>query len=308
MRSERLAIVLLVLLGAIWGSAFVVIRAGILAGASPFPFAIARFLIAAGVMAVIAAATRQPWPERRRAVPSILLGGLFMMGGYSAFLYWGEQYTTGGLASILIATTPLLSALIAFPLLPKERFGRLGVVGIALGFIGVAVIFVPTVLRSGGGGPGGALAVFTAALVFSIGSVTLRRLDLGPQGMWAISFQFAATAAILSPLLLLPGTPATIPFTTTTVASLLYLAVASSVLGFLIYYWLHDHVGPSQANLVTYVNPLAGLTVGAILLSEPVVPTEIAGFLLVLLGLVLYHRDRRRAVPAEPSPPHGDRS
>lgn len=302
MRTERVALGLLVLLGSIWGSAFVAIRAGLLAGAGAFPFAVARFAIATVVMAAVAAARRQPWPSRRAVVPSLLLGGVMMMAGYSAFLYWGEQSTPASLAAILVATVPLLGALVAVPLLPKERIGRLGAAGIAAGFAGVAVIFLPAVLRSGAGAVVGAVAVFAAALVFAIGSVVLRRLDLGPQGLWAIAGQFAVTTGVLSLALMIPGSSDAFAWNATTVGGLLYLSVISSVVGYVIYYWLHDHVGPSEANLVAYVNPLAGLTLGVVLLAETITALEIAGFVLVLVGLALFHRGRRSPAPGASAP------
>lgn len=298
MKSERLDLALLLSLGAIWGSAFVVIRAGILAGATPILFAAIRFVIAAGAMALIAFVARERRPSLRTMAPATLLGGVLMMAGYAAFLYWGEQYSSGGLATVLTATSPLLSALVAVPLLPEERLGRWGVIGVVVGFLGIGVLFSPELRAGGSTGLLGGLAVLMAAISFTIGSVVLRRLHLGPQGYWGISSQFGTAALVLLGVVALGGPGQAFPITWVTVPGLLYLALVSSVLGFLIYYTLHDRVGPARANIVAYVNPIAGVTLGIVLLGEQVGAAELAGIALVIGALALLHQDRRRSVPA----------
>ena len=285
---------MLLLLGAIWGSAFVVIRAGILAGATPFVFAELRFLLAAAIMAVVARAAHQPMPPWRALAPSVLIGGIMMMGSYTVLVYWGELSTPGGLASVFVATVPLWSALFAFGLLPTERIGWLGLGGVLAGFLGVVALFVPDLMRIGAAGLNGPLAIVGAALLFSVGSVVLRRLRRGQEGYWSISLQFTVTALIVLPFMAWDLPSESFPVTALTVGSLVYLAAGSSAFGIILYYTLHHRVGPSRANIVTYVSPAVGLALGIGLLGETLVPLEVVGFLLILGGVGLLHRDRLR--------------
>ncbi|HEY6237771.1 MAG TPA: DMT family transporter [Thermoplasmata archaeon] len=303
-RGPRWDLFLLLALGAIWGSAFVVIRASILAGATPFLSAELRFLLAAGIMAVVAWGAGQPRPAWKAVGPSVVIGGVMMMGSYTVLVYWGEQSTPGGLSSVFVATVPLWSALFAFILLPTERVGWVGVVGVLAGFLGVVALFLPDLIDVGASGLAGPVAIVGAALLFSIGSVVLRRLRRGQEGFWSISVQFAICALVILPFALWDLPSEAFPVNALTVGSLLYLAALSSVLGIALYYTLHHRVGPSRANIVTYVSPAVGLALGIALLGETLVPLEVAGFALILAGVALLHKDRlRREATLELTPP-----
>ncbi|HZY92707.1 MAG TPA: EamA family transporter [Thermoplasmata archaeon] len=294
MRSSHVDVALLLATGTLWGSAFIAIRAGILAGASPFLYAEVRLVLAAAIMAAVALANREARPPTRELVRSALLGALFLMGGYSLLLYWGEQSTPGSLATILVATAPLVSALFAYPLIPAERFGALGLSGILLGFVGVATIFLPRLSGSPEVDLLGALAVFGAGTLFAFGSVVLRRLGGGRQGYWHMTGQFAASAILVGGAVAATAGTERFPVTAITVGTVLYLAVGSSVLGYGLYFRLHHRVGPQQANAVAYVNPVVGVLLGIALLGESIAWFEVAGFALVVGGLALLHWERQR--------------
>ncbi|MCI4365017.1 MAG: EamA family transporter [Thermoplasmata archaeon] len=288
---------LLLLLGGVWGAAFPIIRLGLLAGASPLPFAAIRMVLASATVALVAAASRERLPSWRALGLSALWGGGFMVGGYAGLLYWGEATTPGGLSAVLIASVPLWSAIVAYYLLPAERFRRIGTAGIIIGFGGVTLLFLPDLLAKGIGTVEGPLAVVGAALFAAAGSVLLRRTLTTPQGLWTLAAQFATGGAILAVASLGTGVPLTLPWNDNVLLSLAYLVGISSVLGYWIYYRLHHRVGPARANVVTYVNPVAGILVGALLLGEGVGVFEAAGFVVILLGLFLLQRDRLRGRP-----------
>ncbi|MCI4324177.1 MAG: EamA family transporter, partial [Thermoplasmata archaeon] len=102
---------LLGVLALLWGTAFPVIRIGLLAGASPLSFGAARFTIAAALMAVIAVTTRQRLPDARTLVLTAVFGGVLVIGAYAAFLYIGEETVSGGLSAVLISTVPLWTSM-----------------------------------------------------------------------------------------------------------------------------------------------------------------------------------------------------
>jgi drug/metabolite transporter (DMT)-like permease len=155
---------LLLVLGAIWGAAFPVLRLGIVAGAASFPFAAVRWVLAAECVAVLAAASRTAWPDARTLVLSALFGGGVFVGGYATLLYWGEQSTSGGLSAVLVGTVLLASAALAYYLLPQERFSWRGSLGVCLGFVGVVLLFLPDLTGVSRGSFLGELAVVGAAL------------------------------------------------------------------------------------------------------------------------------------------------
>ncbi|MCI4342368.1 MAG: DMT family transporter, partial [Thermoplasmata archaeon] len=293
-------LLLIVVLGLIWGSAFAVIRLGLLAGASPIAFGVARFAGATAVMAPIALLRRTPLPDRRTLLWSALLGGMLLIGTYAALLYVGEEVISAGLASVLVGSSPIWSTLIGLGLLPMDRMGRRGSFGLLLGFAGLAVLFLPDLLRGAPGATWAALAVLSAAILAALGATLLRRIVQTPPDAWSLTSEFAGATAFLGVLsLLLPG-QARLPANANVLLSLLFLIALPSIAGYTIYFRLVHRVGPSRANLVTYVNPLAGIAIGILLLGESPSWSELAGFLLIVLGLFVVQREAAR--PAAPRP------
>ncbi len=290
----------LVVLGILWGSAFPIIRAGLLAGAAPFAYGAARFGLAAVAMAVIAFASRDLRPDRRTLVLSALYGGVLAIAGYAAFLYTGEEYITGGLASIFVATTPIWSVILARWVLGSDRIGRAGLFGLAVGFVGVVVLLLPDLIGGQRNAVLGGVLALGAVAAFAVGSVLMKRSIHTATGPWGLTVQFVTAAAVLALVAVSPiGSPA-LPLNETVLGTLIWLAAVPSVIGYTIYFRLHYRVGPTRANLVAYVNPTVGVLVGIGLFGEGVTPFEIAGFLLVLGGLYLLHRGT--GSPPAPTP------
>lgn len=291
---------LLVVLGLIWGSAYPVIRFGIVSGATPIVFADVRYAISAVAIAALALATRVPRPNARALLLSMVLG-IPIVGLYGLFLYVGEQTTSGGLASILIAIAPLLTVLFALPVLPGESLKRSGYLGLAFGFVGVFVLVFPppgVVLATTIWGP---ILVLAAATSFAIGSVILRTKRPEGETLWGVSVQFAvATAFLLAVIPWLEPHPA-LPASRDVLLSLAYLVIMPSVIGYALYFALHHRVGPGRANVVAYVNPVAALSIGTLLFAEPFEWWELAGFALVVVGLTLVTGVGRRRPPAPPA-------
>ena len=303
-RVTRTDLLLLVALGVLWGSAYVAIREGEVGGASPFLFAGVRYAIVAALFALMAAVRRESWPGRSAALLSAVVGGTFVIGLYGAFLYWGEQFTTGGYASVLSGTAPILTIVLARSLLPSERLRPKAVAGIVVGFVGVVVLVLPSLVGGMGSNWEGPLAVMGAFVVFPLGSVLLRRWSRGGEGTWQLSLQFAVGAAILClAVLMVPG-PESLPFSLAVWGSLLVLVVFASLFGYVVYFRLHHRIGPGRANLVAYILPLVGIGLGSGLFGEPISVWEVGGFLLVALGLslVFVTTNRSSGPPAGNSP------
>ena len=293
-------LLLLILLGAVWGSAYPVIRAGIVAGAPALLFAAARYGTTALLLVPIAWLSRARRPSRAQLVPVAAFGGLFIVGLYGTFLYLGEQTTSGGLAAVLTASVALWSALIGYRLLPRERFGRLEVAGLLVGFGGVAVLVLPELTSGATSTLVGSLLVLAAVLAFSAGGVFLRRSDPGDPSLWTLTVQFAVAGALTGAVGLALGEPRTLGHPSVTLPALAYLIAAPSILGYTIYFRLHHRVGPNRANLVGYVGPIAGVLVGLVVFGESVTAFEVGGMVLIVGGLVLVQRGRR--APTEPVP------
>ncbi|MDS0283278.1 DMT family transporter [Haloarcula onubensis] len=299
--SKRRAVALFVLLALVWGTAFVAIKAG-LRTLPPVLFAAVRYDVAALVMLCYAAASSDYWLPRTRADRlTLLVEGTLIIALYNAFLFVGQQDLTSGVGAILVGVSPLLSTGFARVFLPSERLTAVGVVGLVVGFLGVALVARPSpaALLGGAAIPSG-LVVLAAAAV-ALGSVLVQRLDgdISSEGM--VAWSTALGAALLHAISLgLPGESlSAVEVTVTGLLAVVYLAVFASALGYVIYFDLLARVGAIEINLVTYAVPVVASISGWLVLDERLGGLDIAGFCCIFAGFILL---KRRAVRAELGP------
>ncbi|MGI0071688.1 MAG: DMT family transporter [Thermoplasmata archaeon] len=290
-------VALLVVVSVVWGAAFVFIRQGIVLGASPLAFAAVRYALSAVAFVALAAGRREPFPTRRTLLLSAGIGGTLIIGLYGGFLYWGEQFTTGGYAAVVASTVPLLTVAFGFSLLAAERLGPRGLVGMVVGFAGAAVIVLPQLEGSSLGSWQGPVFLLGAMVSTALGTVLLRRAAVGRQGLWQIGAQFAVAGTLLGVATLALPISKSLPLTTGVLGALAFLVGLSSLVGYFAYFALHHRVGPVRANLVTYLAPLVGVAIGSGAFGEPVTAGEVLGVGIVLagVGLVLWDSARRQA-------------
>ncbi|MFB6110505.1 MAG: DMT family transporter [Halodesulfurarchaeum sp.] len=280
-------------LSAVWGTAFMAIKAGLTPFAeAPVLFAAIRYDLAGILMIGYVVATVERWrPRSRGEWLVVLVGGAFMIAGYHAFLFVGELSTTSAVAAVVVSLSPILTTGFARLLLPGRALTRQGVLGLGLGLVGVAVIAQPdpaALLESGLG----ELLVFMAALSFALGSVlaTAADTDLPIETMEAWSMILGAI--FLHAISLGLGERlASVAWTPRALFALLYLSVASSAVGFLIYFDLLDRLGPVEINLVSYAAPIWAAATGWLVLGESISATTVVGFGVIAAGFWLIKRE-----------------
>ena len=290
---------LFVSLAAIWGSAFVAIKAG-LAVFPPVLFAAVRYDIAGVLVVGYAALVTDPLPANRRDIAAIVVGAVLLIAGYHALLFVGEQSTTSAVAAVVVSLSPVLTTGVARIALPEERLSLVGLVGLVLGFLGVLVISRPDTANLFASDVIGEFLIFGAALSFAVGSVLIRWLDADLSIEAMEGWSMVGGALLMHALSLALGeSPTAIAWTPRAVWSLGYLSVIASAVGFLIYFDLLDRLGPIEINLVSYVAPVFAALTGFVILEEALVPATAAGFGLIVVGFVLLKRDGIRAAIGE---------
>ena len=286
-----------VALAGLWGTAFMAIKAG-LSYFPPVLFAAFRFDLAAVIMLGYAAvATDRLRPQGTREWLLVAVGGVFIIAGYHALLFIGEQNTTSAVAAVIVSLSPVLTPAFARAFLPNERLSAVGVVGILLGLVGVAVLTRPTPESLLGGDLVPKAFVFAAAVSFALGSVLTNRItaSLPAPTMEAWSMVLGAVVLHVGSVLSaesFAGVEIAVPG----IAALVYLSVASSAIGFLIYFDLLSRLGPVEINLVSYVAPVFAAISGALFLGEVIDAVTVVGFVIIFAGFVLL---KRRAIADE---------
>ena len=292
---------LFVLLAAVWGSAFMAIKAG-LDYFPPVLFAAIRYDIAGVVMLAYAAyVVDDPIPRGRTQWAVVGVGSVLLIAGYHVLLFIGETdpAVTSAAAAVIVSLSPVLTTGFARALLPNERLTTIGLVGLLFGLVGVVVLTQPDPNNLLGGGVVAKLLVFGAATAFALGSVLTRRLDADMPIETMEAWSMAGGALVMHVVAVGIGeSMADIVWTTEAVAALAYLSIAASAVGFLIYFDLLDRLGPIEINLVSYVAPVFAALAGWLFLSE--IPTlyTVVGFVLIFAGFVLVkHRLIRHELP-----------
>jgi drug/metabolite transporter (DMT)-like permease len=267
-------------MSAIWGVPYLFIKIAVDGGAPPAGLAWARVLIGSAVLLALA---------RRAGSLSALKGHLGWVAAFGAveiavpfpLIALGEQHVPSSLAAILIATVPLLIAVLALRFDPSERPTWTRLIGLTVGFAGVVTLLGVDVSNH----PNellGVLAILLAALGYAIGPLIVkhRLANLDPRATMGGSLAFAAL--LLTPAAVLTAPPT--PPSGGALAAIVALGVVCTALAFVIYNVLITEAGPSRASVITYINPVVAVALGVTLLGDRPGTGAVAGLLLILAG------------------------
>jgi drug/metabolite transporter (DMT)-like permease len=275
----------LLLLGAIWGLSFLFIKIGV-SELLPEVLVAMRLVIAALILLGVLYARGLRMPTSLRTWGDLLFVGI--VGTILPYLLiaWGEVYIASGMASILNATTPFSSVLLAYVWTHEERLNGLKLIGVAVGFVGVLVAIGLKDLSLTSAGTLGQLAVLGAALCYAITAIYGRRAFRGMPPLVPATGQMLTGALVMTPLVLaLHGVPR-LP-SPLALGAVLALSVFGTAFAYILYYWLLEQTGATRTSMVTYLTPPFALVYGALFLREPITLGALLGLGLVIVGILL---------------------
>jgi drug/metabolite transporter (DMT)-like permease len=296
------------LLIAIWGASFLLIKIG-LEALAPLQVVLGRMAFGAAALLAVTVVRRVPLPREPR-----IWGHLFVVATLAntvpfALFAYAEQRIPSAVASICNATTPLFTLLIALVALPGERPTARRGIGFVLGFAGVAVVFGAWSAAGARPDPIGVLLGLGACVCYGLGAVYLRcRLSTTPySGLALMAVQlFIGTVqlAVVTPLT--TAMPAHLPVHV--VLAILVLGALGTGVGYVFQYTLIRGAGPALATTVTYWIPVVSIALGVVALGEHVTWNAPVGAAIIIAGAMLTRAARRsrpasRDVEACPSPP-----
>ncbi len=291
-----IGVALYLMLCLIWGSTWLVIKVGY-GGLGPFNVAAIRFFLAGIVMAAIVPMTGARWPRRRSEWALIVAVALLMFAGDYGAVYWSEQYIDSGLTAILFATLPLLTLAVAHVYLPGERITASKLAGTLLAFVGVMALFADHA-RIDATQLWPMLAVIGGALCAAMASVASKRhgADLDSAALNAPSMLIGAV--VLAGVSLATGDGFALPPDAATWGAVLYLALAGSVLAFLVYFSMLKTWSVMSLSFISVFTPAIALILGFIFLDERPTMWTVVGATLIVAGVALALTPARRIAPA----------
>lgn len=289
---SRRGAVLFALMSVLWGVPYLMIRVAV-RHVPPATIVEGRTLVAAVLLVPLAVREGRLRPLLAAWRP-VLAYTAVELGITWYLLSEAERRLPSSLTGLLVAAVPLISVVLAAATGHRDRMDGRGLLGLAVGLLGVGVLLGLDVGR----GDAGALAEVAIVAVGYAGGPLIAARYLGQLSSLALSaVSLALIAVVYAPLAVLQH-PSGVP-PATGIVSVVGLGVVCTALAFVVFFELIKEVGSTRATIITYFNPAVALLLGVVVLDEPLHPTTGVGFVLIVAGSWLSTAPRRSpaAVP-----------
>jgi drug/metabolite transporter (DMT)-like permease len=232
----------------------------------------------------------QPIPRGRKLWAIYAVMGLLNGALPYSLIFWGEQTISSGLASLLQATMPIFTVILAHFLSGDERLTWVKAVGVLIGFVGVGVLMVSDLRLGLQANLLGEFAVVISSVSYAGAAIVARGRLRGQPPLVSTTGQLTMGAVWTLPLCLVVDRPFHLSPSLPAVGSWLALTFLGTVVAYLIYYALIERTGATFVSTVTYIIPVNGLLLGALVLGEPLTAILLVSLALILLGVLLVRR------------------
>ncbi|MDO5614248.1 MAG: DMT family transporter [Paracoccus sp. (in: a-proteobacteria)] len=284
------------LFAVMWASAFTSTRM-IVTEAPPLLALAARFVLSGCLGILIALAMGQTWRTLTRAQwRAVVVLGLCQNALYLGMNWVAMQWIEAGLASIIAATMPLMVAFIGWIVL-RERLRPMGVAGLALGLLGVALIMGARL--QGGSDLTGIVLCFVAALALAIATLTVRGASGGGNVMMIVGLQMlvgAASLLIVAPLL----EDWNVTLTPRLIGAFVYTAFVPGLAATWVWFLLVQRIGAVRAATFHFLTPFFGVATAALLLDESLGVMDVVGVGIIMAGILAVQLSK---APPQQQPP-----
>jgi drug/metabolite transporter (DMT)-like permease len=289
---------LLGILASLWGASYLFIKIG-LHDFSPAMIVFLRTLLAAIVLAPLALRRGALRGLRPLLWPIVLLAAIQVAAPF-LLISWGEEELSSSLTGILVASAPILTALLAVFIAKDERPSAAGGFGIAIGIVGVALLLGVDVGGDSAALVGG-LAVIVASLGYALGGFYLKARFRDTQPIGMATATMLASAVMVLPVALVTA-PSDVPGLGP-IAAMAALGAGGTGIAFVVYYTLIASVGPAKSSIVAYIAPVFAVFYGVVFLDEAFTLGTLVGMVLILAGswIAGQARSPAAAVPVEPA-------
>ena len=277
--------IIFITLGVIWSSSFLWIKIAI---EEMGPMTLVAYRVLFGLLFGIAVIIiqREKMPRTLKAWTPLLVLGLTNVAIPFFLISWGEKTIDSGVASILDATVPLFTIVVAHFLLHDDKMTVQKVVGLLIGFAGVVVLMSKDIGSSAGSilGQG---AVILASAFYAGSSIYARKFTEDTPGIFRSMGPLVSATAVMWLASFFFEAPIKVPNTSIIWIALLWLGILGSGAAFVMLFYLIHEIGPTRTTMVTYLFPLGGVTLGVIFLHETLTWEIVVGAVLILASLVV---------------------
>jgi len=242
---------------------------------------------------------RAALPRTFREWFPLLVVGLTNIAIPFFLISWGELHIDSAVASILDATVPLFTILIAHFLLQDDKITLPKTLGLILGFLGIVILMSKDMGASSSSLLGQA-AVIVASIFYAISAIYIRKTTVDTPGIVRSAGPLVSATATMWLGTLIFESPVQIPQLGITWVALLFMGVLGSGLAFVMAFYLIHEIGPTRTTMVTYLFPLGGVILGVTFLHEQLTWQVIAGAIIIIASLVIANWEpKKQALSAE---------
>lgn len=300
-------VVRFVLLGAAWGSSFLMMKLAV-QGLSPGQVVLGRLVLGALALNLLLLATRRRWPRQRRLwLHLAVTAGVGCVLPFLLFA-WAAERIPSGLSSVLNSATPLATAAVTAVALRQEKITPRKTIGILTGAFGILVVLSPWRFYTADAVDlWGQLACLMAVLCFGV-VFSYTKKYVSPYA--ADSIGIPAVQMVAASLMMLVLAPflagGEISLTAPVVIGMLLLGIVGTGLAYVWNFRIIAEWGATAASTVAYITPLVGVALGAVVLGEEISWNQIVGAAIVIGGIVLAQSGPRPVEAAADEVPEGD--
>jgi drug/metabolite transporter (DMT)-like permease len=268
----------------VWGSTFLAIAVAV-RDLPPFLSMALRHLVAGALLFAWVWYRRGGHLQlgRREWGAAFIFGGALFLVGHGG-LAWAQQDVPSGVAALLVGTIPLWFAILARVAF-GERLGRRALVGLVLGFAGLALLVDPS--GEEGAKPIGVLVIAFSAFAWAAGSLWSRRLPLPQDTLFSAAMGMLAGGALLAIVSGLGGELDDARFTADALTAIGYMVVVGSLIGFSAYVWLLKVAPASTVSTYAYVNPVIAVILGWAFNDEVITGRTLLAGAAIVVGVAL---------------------
>ncbi|WP_020593077.1 DMT family transporter [Kiloniella laminariae] len=278
--------IMLIALSLLWGGSFFFNGVAV-QELPPLTVVVCRVALAAIALFIALRIIGQKMPRDLSVWRAFFVMGLLNNVLPFTLIVWGQIHVASGVASILNATTPLFTALIAHLCTSDEKLTPSRAIGVLLGFAGVSVLIGTDIFQDLGLNLLAQLAILAAAISYGFAGIYGRRFKkLKVSPIATATGQVTASSILLLPMMLYIDQPWTLPQPSTeALASLVGIALLSTALAYILYFQLLARAGATNLVLVTFLIPVSAILLGVLFLGEAILAKHLIGMTFIGAGL-----------------------
>ena len=281
--------IIIIILSLIWSSTWLAIKIG-LETLPPFLSAGWRFFLAFIALSLYALKLKLPFPKDLKKHLFFLFFSLINFSAGYGLVYWGEQYINSGLTSVLFSVMPFYVALFSIKMLPSENITLKKMLGITVGFLGVAIIFQDQLYLSGEMALWGMAAILLSPAFSAVGTIVGKKAVATYHPVTLNTFPLLYTSITLFALHFIAESTLPVDFTLPAILSLLYLSIFGTAAAFVLYFHLLKTTSAVLMSLITFVTPPMALFWGWLVLGEAVSWQLLIGMVVIFSGIAIVRK------------------